>query len=87
MPTFHFKKLSNLLSVYSVYASPHILLLLIMQLYKISMRDTHSFPHFFLDYISHNDSLKNFYYRFPVIESFDGQIQKKNLSRSKIKMF
>ncbi len=51
-----------------------------MQLYKIALEDTRSFSHFFLDYISQKESLRNFYHRFPLVQNFKDQINEKSTS-------
>jgi bacillithiol biosynthesis cysteine-adding enzyme BshC len=53
-----------------------------MKLRKISLADTHSFTPFFLDYIQQNDSLKNFYHRYPEIKNFKEQLAEKSASFS-----
>ena len=72
-----FKEQSCTDSRYSPHDLPYLFLLLIMQLHKIALADTHSFSSFFLDYISQKDTLKSFYHRFPLTENFKGQIQEK----------
>lgn len=51
-----------------------------MQLKKIALTDTHSFSSFFLDYIQQNDSLRKFYNRFPIIDTFADQIKEKEVA-------
>jgi bacillithiol biosynthesis cysteine-adding enzyme BshC len=53
-----------------------------MKLEKIALSDTHAFNSFFLDYIAQQPSLKPFYNRAPVIDSFDAQIAEKKQSFS-----
>lgn len=53
-----------------------------MKLEKIALSDTHAFNSFFLDYIAQQPSLKPFYNRPPVIDSFGAQIEEKKRSFS-----
>lgn len=51
-----------------------------MQVQKIPFEATHSFTPFFLDYIQQQESLKNFFNRFPTVENFSDQILEKKES-------
>lgn len=52
-----------------------------MQLNTVALADTHAFSSFFLDYIDqNNNSLTNFYGRFPSVENFKLQITDKSKS-------
>lgn len=51
-----------------------------MRLKKLSLKDTHSFSDFFLDYISEKESLRKFYSRFPIPSNFESQIKEKKQS-------
>ncbi len=53
-----------------------------MKLEKIALSDTHAFNSFFLDYIAQKPSLKPFYNRPAVIDSFGDQIKEKKQSFS-----
>lgn len=50
---------------------------------KILLHETHQFSPLFLDYLAGKDSLKSFYHRPPVPESFEGQIKDKLFSAEK----
>jgi bacillithiol biosynthesis cysteine-adding enzyme BshC len=55
-----------------------------MKLEKIALSDTHAFNSFFLDYIAQQPSLKPFYNRPPVIDSFAAQIEEKKKSFAQV---
>lgn len=51
-----------------------------MKLKSLSLKDTNQFGSLFLDYISDSEKLKPFFGAFPVLESFENQIEAKKAS-------